>query len=284
MVARASRPCFVVVLICTAAALDGCNGAEKDRPLWQQVKIDDLAPSHKPGRPNKQPLKTINFSVYIFEIPAESITALNDIWQMLNTKPLRFNNHTAFTANSFAIGLGQLQMWNKIADLLRNAGGKMIETILLLLPDDQPQNITIARLDDKQTVFYVSSTGSTDSTDLGPGVLTLRIKAKKIPGQKAFHRMPYGICKMDALPVFLPLISSPIPQLSAQAKTGEFPFDSLGFSVEMNPGDFVFIGPERYISHQITLAGLFFSSPADQPTIKTYLIICTAIPVAELTD
>jgi len=290
-VARVSRPCFVVVLICTAAVLAGCNEAEKDKPLWQQVKIDELAPSYKPGRPRNHSLKTINFSVYIFEIPAENITALNDIWQMLegshfakegkmgplDTKPLRFNNHSAFTANSFSIGFGRLRMWNNVADLLRNAGGKKIETIFLLLPDDQPQNITIARLDHKQSVFYISSAGSTEDADIGQGKLALQIKAERIPTQKAVHRIPYGICKMNALPVFLPLISSPIPQLSAQAKTGEFLFDSLGFSAEMNPGDFVFLGPEKYIGHQTTLAGLFFSSPADQPTARTYLIVCTAI-------
>jgi len=281
-VARAWRPCFVVVLICTAAVLAGCNGAEKDTPLWQQVKIDDLAPSHKHSRPNNRPLKTINFSVYIFEIPAENITALNDIWQMLegshfakegkmwslDTKPLRFNNHSTFTANSFVVGFGQLRMWNNVADLLRNAGGKKIEAIFLLLPDDQPQNITIARLNHKQTVFYISSAGSTETADVGPGVLTLQIKAERIPTQKA-------VCKMNAVPVCL-----------SYAKTGEFLFDSLGFSVEMNPGDFVFIGPEKYISHQITLAGLFFapprtgagfSSPAEKPAVRCYRIVCTAI-------
>lgn len=296
MVARAWRPCFVVVLICTAAASTGCNGAEKDKPLWQQVKIGDLAPSHKHSRPNNRALKTINFSVYIFEIPAENISTLNDVWQMLegshfakegkmeslDTKSLRFNNHSAFTANFFSIGFGQLRMWNKIADLLHNAGGKKIETILLLLPDDQPQNITIARLDHKQFVFYISSAGSTETAEVGPGVLTLQIKAERIPTQKAVHRMPYGMCKMNAVPVCL-----------SRAKTGEFLFDSLGFSVEMNPGDFVFIGPEKYITHQITLAGLFFtpprietgfSSPADKPAIRCYLIVCTAIPVAELSD
>ncbi len=282
MVARAWRACFVVALICTTAASIGCNGAEKDKPFWQQVKINDLAPSRKPGRSNKQSLKTINFSVYIFEIPAENITALNDIWQMLDgshfakegkmgsldTKPLRFNNHSAFTANFFSIGFGRLQMWNNVADLLRNAGGKKIETILLLLPDDQPQNITIAKLDHKQSVFYISSAGSTEDADVGPGVIALQIKAERIPPQKA-------VCKMNAVPVCL-----------SYAKTGEFPFDPLGFSVEMNPGDFVFIGPEKYISHQITLAGLFFtppqsgagfSSPADQPAVRCYLIVCTAI-------
>ena len=291
--ARAWRACFVVVLICTAAVLAGCNGAEKDKPLWQQVKIDDLAPSRKPSRPRNHSLKTINFSVYIFEIPAENIIVLNDVWQMLesshfakegkmgslDTRPLRFNNHNAFTANSFAAGLGRLQMWNNVADLLRNAGGKKTETILLLLPDGQPQNITIARLNHKQSVFYISSAGSTEDADLGPGVIALQIKAEQFPPQKA-------VCKMTALPAFLPLISSPIPQLSAQAKTGEFPFNSIGFSTEMSPGDFVFLGPQKYISHQITLAGLFFapprietgfSSPAEKPAARCYLIVCTAI-------
>jgi hypothetical protein len=240
-------------------ALTSCSGSGKDKTIWEQVKINDLAPSRAGSQPGNQSLKTMNFSVYTFEIPAENISVLNNIWQMLDTKPLRFNNHTAFTANSFSIGLGQLQIWNKIADLLLNAGGKRIDTTLLLLPDDQPENVTISRLTDKQTVFYLSGIGSTEKTAIGPGTIVLRIKPEKVPAQK-------GVCEMSVLPVFVSV-----------SKMSEFHFDPLGFSVEMSPGDFVFLGPERYITHQITLAGLFFRSPAEKPTTRCYLIVCTAI-------
>lgn len=259
-----------MIFCCTAVLLTSCNAPEKDEPIWQQVKISDLAPPADVKHPTGQLLKTINLNVYIFEIPAENISALNYVWQMLYTKPLKFNNYDAFCANSFLVGFGQIQMWNKIANILRDAGGKKIETVSLLLPDGETNDFTIARLDKEQTIFYVSAAGSMEGATVGPGKLALRIKVEKIPGSR-------GVCKVNAQPVFPSPITSPIPQLAARAKSAEFLFTSAGFGLKMSPGDFVLLGPEKYIGHQITLGSLFFSRPGRKPTVRIFLLFCTRI-------
>ena len=259
-----------MVFICTAVLLTSCNAPEKDKPIWQQVKISDLAPPLDVNNPGSRLLKTINLDIHIFEMPAEDINALNDIWQMLYTKPLQFNDYDAFCANSFLVGFGQIPMWNIIADILRDAGGKQIETVSLLLPDGETNDFTIVRLDKEQTIFYISSAGSMEGATIGPGKLALRIKVEKIPGSR-------GVCKVNALPVFPSPITSPIPQLAAQAKSAEFLFTSAGFCLKMSPGDFVLLGPEKYIGHQITLGSLFFSRPKPKPTVRMFLLICTRI-------
>ena len=59
----------------------------------------------------------------------------------------------------------------------------------------------------------------------------------------------------------------------------------------MGPGDLVLLGPERYISDQRTLGGLFFSKPEGslffsetgrkppeiKPAVKLFVLVCTAI-------
>jgi hypothetical protein len=274
----------IAVLSCAVTSLIGCNVPEKDKPIWQQVKIGDLAPSANGKRPTGRLLKTINFSIYIFEIPAGNISILDDVWPMphasdfpenrkivyLYTKPLRFNDSDAFGANSFLIGFGQLEMWDKIADLLRSADAKKVETVSLLLPDGQANDLTITGLGKEQMFFYASAGGSMEGVSIGPGKLALRIKAEKIPGSR-------GICNVDIQPVFSPPAKSPIPQLAAREKSHEFVFTSAGFKLKMSPGDFVFLGPGKYIGQQITLGGLFFSRPKPRPVIRTYLIICTRI-------
>lgn len=260
----------IAVLSCVGLLLMGCKGPERRDALWQDVKITDIAPLHSGKQSGGQLLKTIDFDVYIFEIPAENISALDNIWQTLYTKPLRFNDYDAFSANSFLVGFGQIQMWNRIADLLRAAGGKKIETISLLLPDGQAHNLAIARLDNEQTVFYIPSAGSMEGATLGPGELSLRIKAEKIPGSR-------GVCKVSALPVFSPPIRSSIPQLAARKKSGEFFFTCCHFELKMSPGEFVLLGAEKYTNHQVTLAGLFFSRPKRKPVVRAYLIVCTRI-------
>jgi hypothetical protein len=260
----------IMVFGCTAALLTSCNAPEKEKPIWQQVKISDLASSSDVNHPASRLLKTINLNIYIFEMPAENISALNDAWQMLYTKPLQFNDYDAFKANSFLVGFGQIQMWDKIADILRDAGGKEIEKVSLLLPDGETNDFTIARLDKEQTIFYISSAGSMEGATIGPGKLALRIKVEKIPGSR-------GVCKVDAQPVFPSPITSPIPQLAEHAKSAEFLFTSAGFGLKMSPGDFVLLGPEKFISHQITLGSLFFSRPGPKPAVRMLLLVCTRI-------
>jgi hypothetical protein len=259
-----------MVLICTAALLTSCKAPEKEKPIWEQVKLSDLATSSDANSPEGQLLKTINLDIHIFEMPIEDINVLNVVWQMMYTKPLQFNDYEAFKANSFSIGFGQIQMWNTIANVLRDAGCKHIETVSLLLPDGETNDFTITRLNREQTVFYTSSAGSLEGATIGPGKLALRIKVEKIPGKR-------GVCKVNAQPVFPPPITSPIPQLAEQAKSNEFLFTSAGFHLKMSPGDFVLLGPDKYIGHQITLGSLFFSRPKPKPTVMMYLIICTRI-------
>ncbi|MHC4157853.1 MAG: hypothetical protein ACYSSO_02120, partial [Planctomycetota bacterium] len=78
----------IVVFSCTIALLTGCNGSE-ERPIWEDVKIGDIAPTTGTQRQGVQLLKTINFNVFVFEIPADKISVLDSIWRMLYTKPLQ---------------------------------------------------------------------------------------------------------------------------------------------------------------------------------------------------
>lgn len=259
-----------MVFTCTAILLTSCMAPEKEKPIWEQVKISDLATSSDVNNPEGRPLKTIYFDIHIFEMPTKDFNTLNDFWQMMYTTPLQFNDYDAFKANSFSLGFGQIQMWDTIAKVLRDAGCEHIETVSLLLSDGETKDFTVTRLNKEQTVFYISSTGSMEGATIGPGKLALRIKVEKIPGSR-------GVCQVNALPVFPSPITSPIPQLDERAKSNEFLFTSASFFLKMSPGDFVLLGPEKYIEHQATLGSLFFSRPQPKPTVTMFLLICTRI-------
>ncbi len=256
-----------MIFSCTAVLLTSCKAPEREKPIWEQVKLSDLATYSDASHSTGQLLKTIYLDINIFEMPAEDVNVLNYVQRMLYTKPLQFNDYDAFKANSFSVRFGQIQMWNTIANVLRDAGCKHIETVSLLLPDGETSDFTITKLNKEQTVFYTSTAGSLEGVTIGPGKLALRIKVEKIPGER-------GVCKVTALPVFPSPITSPIPQLAEQAKSNEYFFTSAGFHLKMSPGDFVLFGPDKYISHQITLGSLFFSRPKPKPTIRLFLIIC----------
>lgn len=260
----------IVILSCVGLLLMSCNGPREDEPIWQQVKIGDLAPSGDgTQRSRSQLLKTINFNVYIFEIPTENISTLNAIREMLYTKPLTFNDSAAFVANSFSVGFGQMRMWDKITNLLRNGGGKKIETVSLLLSSGRADEFVVSRLNSKQTIFYISTAGSMEDTTVGPGVFILRIKAVKVYGSR-------GVCKVTIQPMFSPPIRSSIPQLAAHAKSRELLFDCCDFGLKMSPGDFFFLGP-KHVSGQTTLADYFFSVDKAEMIVRAFLFVYTGI-------
>ena len=261
----------IAVLGCLGLLLTGCAGSKKDRPIWERVKITDLLPSESNEQPGIERLKTINFDVYVFEIPAEKIGSLTDVWQMLYTKPLRFNDYEAFKANLFLAGFGQDEMFDKVNDLLRAAGAKKAETVLLLLTDGQPNDLPIAKLSGEQTVFYVSTKGSMEGVTIGPGALVLWIKADKIPGSR-------GVCSVKAQPVFGSPIRIPLPDSAAYEKSNEMVFTTVGFELKMSPGDFFLLGPGKYVSNQITLSSLFFSKRNERRAVlRMFLFVCTNI-------
>jgi hypothetical protein len=263
----------------------GCTRPEEE-PIWEKVKIGDLAPSGK--RPQAQLLKTINFDVHIFEIPAENINKLNDITSVLRAnygRPMRFNNPNAFSANLFSVCFGQIPMWKQVVDLLLATGGQKITTASLLLADGLSESIVVSGIDSPRTIFFISIGGTREGANVGPGILALRIKAEKIPGLR-------GVCNVDAFPVFSPPITgSSIPQLAAMTKRREFLFNSAAFGLRMSPGDFVFLGPEKYIDDQTALGGIFFNKPEgslffratehkgpeQKPAVRVFLLVCTGI-------
>ncbi len=274
----------VVVLSCVCLLVTGCKIPEKNKPIWEQVKISDIAPSASSEQSESQFLKAINFDVHIFEIPAENINKLDDIWKILYVQPLRFRDYKAFRANSFFVRFGQAPMWNPMLDLLRAADGQKVVTVKLLLADSQTSDVVVARLNTKQEVLYISSGGLTDKTTIGPGILSLRVRAKKASGSR-------DMCSIIAEPTFSVPINGSVPDLAERARRHEFIFDPLAFGLKMSPGDFVLLGPERYISDQSALGGLFFSKPKGslffgetllkppelKPSVRVFILVYSGI-------
>lgn len=275
---------FQIAVLSLSFCLLGCDGPEKAAPIWEEIKLGDIAPSRPTERSAAQLMRTLNFGIHVFEIPAESIGELDEIWRMLYVKPLRFNSANAFTANSFVVRFGQIQLWDRLHELLRAAGGQKVVTVSLLLPNGQANDISITGLDRQQTIFYTAVDGSTEGANIGPGVLSLRVRAEKIPDARR-------VCRLIAYPVFTLPVAGAIPELAARAKRREFPFTSAAFGLKMAPGDFAVLGPKRYMRGKTSLAGLFFSKPEGsvflrpgdrkpperKPAVRVFLLVCTRI-------
>ena len=260
----------------------GCAKPEPESPIWEKVKIGDLAPYEAGKTQQAELLKMTKLDVHIFEIPAENIAEIDKIRKRLFIRPLQLKDYKSFNANSFLVRFGQVDLWRQTNVWLIGAGGRNIANVSLMLADGQAQTVTIAGLDRSQTIFYTAAGGSSEGAKVGPGIFGLRIKAEKIPGSR-------GVCDLVAYPVFSPPTKSAIPQLDTIGKLREFPFTSAAFGLKMSPGDFVCLAPKENVSDQTALGGLFFSktrsglffsktkSPEYKPAVRIFLLVCTGI-------
>jgi hypothetical protein len=280
-----SASCLLSSIFCFMLStfyLVGCAEPEPEMPIWEKVKIGDLAPYDTGKTTRVELLKMTKLDVHIFEIPTDNIGEVDKIRKRLFIRPLQLKDYEAFNTNSFMVRFGQVDLWRQTNDWLLGAEGRNIANVSLMLADGQAQTIAIAGLDRPQTIFYTGINGSSEGANVGPGVFGLRIKAEKIPGSR-------GVCDLVAYPVFSPPMQSTIPQLDARGKLREFPFTCAAFGLKMSPGDFVFLAPKEYISDQTALGGLFFSnprgglffsktkSPEYKPAIRIFLLVCTGI-------
>jgi hypothetical protein len=272
----------VFCILFSAFCLFGCAKPEPEPPIWEKVKIGDLAPQEAGKKTQVELLKMTKLDVHIFEIPADNISEIDKIRKKLFIRPLQLKNYEAFNANSFMVRFGQVEMWRQTNDWLLGAEGRNVANVSLMLADGEAQTIAITGLDRTQSIYYTSANGSKEGANVGPGVLGMRIKAEKIPGSR-------GVCDLVAFPVFSPPTESAIPQLEALGKLREFLFIDAAFGLKMSPGDFVFLAPKEYISDQTALGGLFFSNPRGglffsktkapeyKPAIRIFLLVCTGI-------
>jgi len=277
---RILSPVFCILL--SVFCLAGCAESKPERPIWEKVKIGDLAPSRAGKTQQTELLKMTKLDVHIFEIPADNIGEIDKIRKKLFIRPLQLKNYEAFNANSFLVRFGQVDLWRQTNQWLLGAEGRNIANVSLMLADGQAQTVAIAGLDRPQTIFYTGADGSSEGANVGPGVFGLRIKAEKIPGSR-------GVCDLVAYPVFSPPTESPIPQLNTIGKLREFPFTFAAFGLKMSPGDFVFLAPKEYVDDQTALGGLFFSNPRGglffsktkapeyKPAVRIFLLVCTGI-------
>ena len=269
-------------LLSSVFCLSGCAEFEPKLPVWETVKIGDLAPEDGSKTAKVELLKTTRLDVHIYEVPSDNISELDKIRKRLFVRPLKLKDYEAFNANSFMVRFGQVDIWQQTNNWLFEAGGRNISKVSLMLADGQAQTIAIAGLDRPQTIYYTAAGGSRQGANVGPGVFGLRISADKIPGSR-------GVCNLVAYPVFSPPNQSAIPKLKAMGKLREFPFTVAAFGLKMSPGDFAFLAPKEYVSDQTTLGGLFFSNPREsmffsktkapeyKTAVRVFLLVCTGI-------
>ncbi len=263
----------------------GCQPAtEPVVPIWEQVKIGQIAPGSSQGARQAKYLATVNLDVYILDLPAQNLDKLDSLWQRLTAKPIQTNSYSAFAGNSFRVRLGRTTMWEEIRALLREAGAQDAGTTSLVIGDDKPADLPVASVPQNTTISFVGMNLIEQTVQVGPGVLALRLREQQIPGAR-------GVRKIVAYPVHTLPLTSTIPELESQTRRREFYFAPAAFASQMTPGDLLVLAPGSYSGEQVSLGGLFFNRskavlffdpqgktpPQQRPAVRVFALVCTRI-------
>jgi len=275
-----------MALILWVAGGVGCKTAPREeRRIWEQVKIGDLAPTGKKGDQAKAKfLSTVQMEIRVVELPGENVEQLDGLWRLLSPKSVYMSSYNAFTDNSFRVKSGRIEAWEKTQKALAAAGAQKTATLSLPIPDNDTSDLPIVDLPMGRTIAFVGNNLSSQTVNVGPGSLVLRLRAEPIPWAR-------GVRKIIAYPTYTLPTASAIPELSMMARKSEFYFAPAAFAAQMGPGDMVVLGPDSYTGEQLTLGGLFFNNPQGRlffdpakpnppelkPAARVYILICRSI-------
>jgi hypothetical protein len=248
----------------------GCNWQPPVKPVYEQVKIYDIAPTPS-DMPGTHLQGLIELDTYFFELPADNISLIRDLWDSkLSSSPLKYNNPEAFRSSGFIASTGTMEMWQDISKVMRSAKSKKAKTVSLLLFETRSDYVSVADIEKERTVFYTGAGGKVVGLSLSKGVLALQMNAQKIPETR-------GASRLTVQPVFRRPGPEKLKKLIDKKNNQDTIFDSTGFEIQMSPGQFVMLGPGQYGLGQMNLSGLFFSNPKNPSLARIYLILCRNI-------
>jgi hypothetical protein len=181
------------------------------------------------------------------------------------------NSPIGFKKNFFKAGTGRENPWRKFTQIYNRQNGKVKSTLTYLVGFDQREYITAAYVNSVKNIFYNGTNGQVKGVTIQPGKLALQFTPTQIPGTK-------GFCRLNIVPVSISARSS--DYLPDELKNNEkIIFNSAGFNIEISEGDFILIGPEKFIDHQHTLPGLLFCRQSPEPKFRMFLILCKEIKI-----
>jgi hypothetical protein len=260
-----AKICFLFLL--PILALTGCKPKEKG--IWEDIKMTDIPPAKFDGPSGVEMIQTANFDIFVYEIPQDNLDQLDEVWEMLSKRGVYLLDYRAFSANSFQIGLGRAAMLESINNIMKEARGRAINKLTLLIPEGESEDVEAVFLNKPQSIFYVSVDGSVIGKTLGPGNITMRLLVKNIPNLTGTSNVQFSV-------VFKPPETA-LNALEIRPDTGEYLFTPVLFNVSMGSGDLIVLGPQELSKDPSTLDGLFFDEKEKGSFFKVYVILCTGV-------
>ncbi len=225
-----------VFLFTIAATFTGCEEVDrKPMPVSTEgVKMSDLEPPDKPEMPPE-----IHFRIYTFILSEEMLAKSDNIFEIVGKDTFTFVSSEAFKANGFATGSAKGNLWPELGRRLKQAGAIGVKDSTMIVYDDKGDDLVFGTLNKRVTIDYFTSSDASFKTNISPGKLAWRIIATPIEDKP-------GTVKVSISAVSKPDFSRSADPFLESRKPKAVIYDASQFELEMSPGDFLVLGPEKY--------------------------------------
>lgn len=280
-----------VIFIFAMLAITGCGESVKRPPLQRHsIKIGDIKPSFSTKK-----MPEIAYQIMTFEIPAENVSILEEMFGALSQKSLHFKDPHGFGANGFSVGFGHKSDWQPLGKKLRLARARKVEARSLIVFDDQGDDVQAGIIESPGKYFYTHLNGSVSPQSLGPGYIAFRMKARPVADSR-------GLAFLSVQPLFSRGLDETISRLAGRKISGETVFDAASFNLKTGAGDFVLLSSTEpkeglamiselffRVNRQITMrkpeltddiaidANISGTIRKDVNMIRAYIILCTGV-------
>ena len=231
----------------------GCKQQAQEPPIWDQVKIGDLASAKSPNE-GMPVLNALKIDVHVYSVPAHNIKQLKDLWEPLRLKGLRYTNQEAFRANGFRVARARITVWGTLAYALARIQAQKVRTISFMLSQDEDNDLPLAGLHRPQDIAFTGLDGSEERILIGPGIIAWRLRVEKNASSPKESNL-------TAYPVFKLAGVKPMRYQTRLTEASQIAFLTAAFSVRMGYGDLIVLGPEESCGDASTLGGKFFGIP-----------------------
>lgn len=227
---------LLVFLFIIAFLFVGCDESQQTskRAKTERIKISDLEPFGKREMPPE-----IQFRIYTFLLSEQMLTKSDSIFEMLDKDSLTFVNAEAFKANGFAVGYSKGNLWGELGERLRQAGAVGVKETAMMVYDDKGEDLTFGTLNRAATIDYFTSEDDSFRTTISPGQLAWRIVAVPIEDKPR-------TAEVNIVAISKPDFTMNSDMLQAKGKAKTVIYNVSGIELEMSPGDFLVLGPEKY--------------------------------------
>jgi hypothetical protein len=231
-----NRTRLFVFLFIIAFLFVGCDEGQQTskRAKTEGIKISDLESFGKREMPPE-----IQFRIYTFLLSEQMLTKSDNIFEMLDKDSLTFVNAEAFKANGLAVGYSKGGSWGELGERLRQAGAVGVKETAMMVYDDKGEDLTFGTLNRAATIDYFTSEDDSFRTTISPGQLAWRIVAVPIEDKPR-------TAEVNIVAISKPDITMVAEAFRTKRKTKTIIYNVSGIELEMNPGDFLVLGPEKY--------------------------------------